>query len=212
MHYVRFPLSLRNVEDILRERGIDISHETVRYWWDKFGPLLAKEIRKKHTPRAYSNWRWHMDEVFVKINGKTHYLWRAVDHEGAVLDCYVSRYRNKSAALRFIKKLLKNYGKPRELVTDKLRSYGAALSALNLHHIHETSRYSNNRAENSHLHFRRKERSIYRFRQARTLQKFITIQGTFQNHFNSQRHLLNRENFKTSRDISLQQWQQFAVA
>jgi putative transposase len=106
MMYVRYPLSLRNVEDLLHERGIDICHETVRYWWNKFGPLFAKEIRKKrlHPVPHHSNWKWHLDEVFVKINGETHYLWRAVDHEGEVLEAFVSKRRDRKAALTFFRK------------------------------------------------------------------------------------------------------------
>ena len=112
MMYVRFPLSLRNVEDLLHERGIDICHETVRYWWNRFGPMFAREIRKKrhHPTPNYSNWRWHLDEVFVKINGHTHYLWRAVDHEGEVLEAFVSKRRDRKAALVFLKKIMKRYG------------------------------------------------------------------------------------------------------
>ncbi len=107
MMYVRFPLSLRNVEDLLHERGIDICHETVRYWWNRFGPLFAAEIRKSRirNPRLYSNWQWHLDEVFLKINGVTHYLWRAVDHEGEVLESFVTKRRDRKAALGFSQKL-----------------------------------------------------------------------------------------------------------
>ena len=108
MMYVRFPLSLRNVEDLLHERGINICHETIRYWWNRFGPMFAAEIRKRRVQsHAYSNWRWHLDEVFVKINGETHYLWRAVDHEGEVLESFVTKRRDRKAALRFLKKLMK---------------------------------------------------------------------------------------------------------
>ena len=109
MLYVRFPLSLRNVEDLLHERGIDISHETVRFWWQRFGPMFAAEIRRKRADRirAFSNWRWHVDEVFVKINGERHYLWRAVDHEGEVLEAVVTKRRNKKAALTFLRKLMR---------------------------------------------------------------------------------------------------------
>ena len=101
MLYVRFPLSLRNVEDLLHERGIDVSHETVRFWWNRFGPLFAAEIRRQRASRLRTGrqWRWHLDEVFVKINGRTHYLWRAVDHEGEVLESFVTRTRDKAAAL-----------------------------------------------------------------------------------------------------------------
>jgi putative transposase len=127
MMYVRFPLSLRNVEDLLHERGIDICHETVRYWWNRFGPMFAKEIRKKrmHPIANHSNWQWHLDEVFVKINGETHYLWRAVDHEGEVLESFVSRRRDRKAALVFLKKIMKKYGKSKSIVTDKLPSCGS---------------------------------------------------------------------------------------
>jgi putative transposase len=129
MMYVRFPLSLRNVEDLLHERGIDICHETVRYWWNRFGPLFASEIRKKRINQAqnYSNWKWHLDEVFVKINGETYYLWRAVDHEGEVLEAFVSKRRDRKAAKVFLKKIMKRYGQPQVIVTDRLGSYRAAI-------------------------------------------------------------------------------------
>jgi putative transposase len=128
MMYVRFPLSLRNVEDLLFERGIDISHETVRYWWNRFGPMCAVEIRRKRSAqmRQVTQWRWHLDEVNVKINGQLHYLWRAVDHEGEVLESFVTKTRDKAAALKFIKAAMKRYGSPKAIVTDRLRSYGAA--------------------------------------------------------------------------------------
>src|SRR6056297_2863623 len=132
MMYVRFPLSLRNVEDLLHERGIDISHETVRFWWNRFGPMFAAEIRRNRASRmrSHSNWQWHLDEVFVKINGETHYLWRAVDHEGEVLESYVTKRRDRKAALKFIRNSMKRYGQPRIVVTDKLRSYGAAMKVI----------------------------------------------------------------------------------
>jgi len=131
MMYVWFPLSLRNVEDLLHERGINICHETIRYWWNRFGPMFAAEIRKRRVQsHAYSNWRWHLDEVFVKINGETHYLWRAVDHEGEVLESIVTMRRDRRAAQRFLKKLMKQYGAPKMIVTDRLRSYRAAMSEL----------------------------------------------------------------------------------
>ncbi len=180
MLYVRFPLSLRNVEDLLHERGIDISHETVRFWWNRFGPLFAAEIRKRRANRmrAYSNWQWHLDEVFVKINGETHYLWRAVDHEGEVLESYVTKRRDRKAALKFLRKSMKRYGQPHIIVTDKLRSYGAAMKVLGNAERQETGRWLNNRAENSHLPFRRRERAMLCFRRMRSLQKFVTVQST----------------------------------
>ena len=123
MMYVRFPLSLRNVEDLLHERGIDICHETVRYWRNRFGPMFAREIRKKRTHPIpnYSNWKWHLDEVFVKINGETHYLWRAVDHEGEVLESYVTKRRDRKAALKFLRKTMKRYGNPEPIMLVLLR-------------------------------------------------------------------------------------------
>ena len=146
MMYVRFPLSLRNVEDLLHERGIDICHETVRYWWNRFGPFFAAEIRKRRGSRmrAYSNWQWHLDEVFVKINGEMHYLWRAVDHEGEVLESYVTKRRDRKAALKFIRKSMKRYGQPHIIVTDKLRSYGAAMKNIGNAAKQETGRWLNN--------------------------------------------------------------------
>ncbi len=130
--YVKYPLSLRNVEDLLAERGIDISHETVRQWWNRFGPLFASQIRKKRAGArcGIPQWRWHLDEVFVKINGEQRYLWRAVDHEGEVLEVIVTTRRDRAAALRLLKTLMKKYGQPREIVTDKLRSYGAAMKMI----------------------------------------------------------------------------------
>ena len=131
MMYIRYPLSLRQVEDILFERGIDICHETVRFWWNRFGPMFAAEIRKRRVQsQTYSRWRWHLDEVFVKINGETHYLWRAVDHEGEVLESFVTKTRGKKAALKFLRKAMRRHGRPEVIVTDRLRSYGAALKEI----------------------------------------------------------------------------------
>ena len=125
MMYVRYPLSLRNVEDLLAERGIDISHETVRFWWNWFGPMFAAEIRKRRAVhmRGCPQWRWYLDEVFVKVNGKLCYLWRAVDHEGEVLEAVVTARRDKAAALKLLKRILRKYGVPRSIVTDRLRGY-----------------------------------------------------------------------------------------
>ena len=132
MMYVKYPLSLRNVEDLLFERGIDICHETVRLWWNRFGSMFAAEIHRKRVKhmRAYTHWRWHLDEVYVKINGEMRYLWRAVDHEGEVLESFVTTTRDKAAALKFIKKAMKRHGRPQAVVTDGLRSYGAALKEI----------------------------------------------------------------------------------
>ena len=121
MMYIRYPLSLRQVEDLLFERGIDICHETVRFWWNRFGPMFAAEIRKRRVRHSsYSQWRWRLDAVFVKINGETHYLWRAVDHEGEVLEVFATKRRDRRAALKFLKRTMKRYGRPLSIVTDRL--------------------------------------------------------------------------------------------
>ena len=155
MIYVRYPLSLSNAEDLLHERGIDISHETVRFWWNRFGPLFAAEICKKRVLhlRAHLNWQWHLDKVFVKINGETHYLWRAVDHEGEVLESYITKRRDHKTALKFLIKTMKHYGQPHVIVTDLLGSYGTAMKVIANADRQETARWKNNRAENFHLPF-----------------------------------------------------------
>jgi len=188
MMYVKFPLSLRNAEDLLHERGIDICHETVRFWWNRFGPLFAGEVRRKrvdHT-RAYTHWKWHLDEVYVKINGELHYLWRAVDHEGEVLESFVTKTRDKAAALKFIKKAMKRHGEAKAITTDGLRSYKAVMKEIGNAEKQEVGRWANNRAENSHQPFRRRERAMLRFRRMKTLQKFASVHGSVHNHFNSE--------------------------
>jgi len=214
MMYVRFPLSLRNVEDLLHERGIDICHETVRYWWNRFGPIFAKEIRKKrmHPISNHSNWRWHLDEVFVKINGETHYLWRAVDHEGEVLESYVTKRRDRQAALIFLKKIMKRHGQPRAIVTDRLRSYRAAMKIIGNESTQEVGRWKNNRCENTHLPFRRREYAMLKFRRMRSLQKFVSIHASVFNHFNKERHLNSRVTYKVQREAALVEWQQLCAA
>ena len=213
MMYVRFPLSLRQVEDLLHERGIDVSYETVRFWWNRFGPMFAAEIRKKRTAsmRGVPQWRWHLDEVFVRINGETHYLWRAVDHEGEVLEAFVTKRRNRKAALRFLKKTMKRYGRPKIIVTDKLRTYRAAMKVIGNKSRQETGRWLNNRAENSHQPFRRREKAMAKFRSPATLQKFVSIHSSIQNHFNQERHLYNRQDFKLNRTTALAEWRQLAA-
>jgi putative transposase len=155
MMYVRYPLSLRNVEDLLFERGIAICRETVRQWWNRFGPMFAGEIRRRRVQRtrAYTHWKWRFDEVYVKINGEMCYLWRAVDHAGEVLESFVTKERDKAAALKFIKTAMKRHGRPHAIVTDGLRSYGAALKEIGSADRQEIGRWKNNRAENSHLPF-----------------------------------------------------------
>jgi putative transposase len=213
MLYVRFPLSLRNVEDLLHERGIDVSHETVRYWWHRFGPIFAADIRKRRIEGMRSSrWRWHLDEMFVKINGETHYLWRAVDHEGEVLESFVTKTRDKKAALKFLKKALRKHGPVETLVTDKLRSYGVALKEIGAETLQETSRWLNIRAENSHLPFRRRERAMLRFRCMRCLQKFASVHASVHNHFNQERSLSSRDIFKLKRTAALREWRGLCAA
>ena len=212
MMYVRFPLSLRQVEDLLSERGIDICHETVRFWWNRFGPMFAAEIRKRLVDRSiYSNWRWHLDEVFARINGKTHYLWRAVDHEGEVLAVFATKRRDRKAALRFLKRAMKRYGRPEAFVTDRLRSYRAALRDIGMVTLQECGRWANNRAENSHQPFRRREGAMARFRDVKTLQKFAAVHASIHNHFNHERHLTRRDIFKRNRAAALAEWRRLAA-
>ncbi len=213
MLYIRFPLSLRNVDDLLHERGIDVSHETVRYWWNRFGPMFASEIRRKRVQRlrAFSKWKWHVDEVFVKVNGKRHYLWRAVDHEGEVLEAVVTKRRNKRAALKFLKKLMKRHGCADEMVTDRFPSYKAALRELGALDKQRTGRWLNNRVENSHLPFRRRERAMQRFRRMRSLQEFAAVHSSVYNHFNQERSLISRDTFKLTRTAALAEWRELGV-
>ena len=212
MMYVRYPLSLRQVEDLLFERGIDICHETVRFWWNRFGPMFAAEIRKRRVQNhSYSRWRWHLDEVFVRINGETHYLWRAVDHEGEVLEVFVTKRRDRKAALKFPKKTMKRYGRPEIVVTDKLRSYKAAMKVIGNEDREETGRWLNNRAENSHQPFRRRERAMAKFRSVKSLLKFVSAHASIHNHFNQGRHLNPRDDFKKNRATALAEWRQLAA-
>jgi putative transposase len=213
MLYIRYPLSLRQVEDLLFERGIDICHETVRLWWNRFGPMFVAEIRRRRARnlRAVRQWRWHLDEVFVKINGEMHYLWRAVDHEGEVLEVYATKRRDRKAALAFLKRAMKRYGRPRAIVTDRLRSYGAAMKDIGVERRQVCGRWLNNRAENSHQPFRRREGALPKFRDIKTLQKLASVHASLFNHFNTDRHLNRRNIFKQSRSAALAEWRQLAA-
>ena len=208
MMHVRFPLSLRNVEDLLFERGIDLCHETVRLWWNRFGPLLAADIRRQRVNRmrGFRQWKWHLDEMYVRMNGEMVYLWCAVDHEGEILESFVTQKRYKSADLVFMKKALKRHGIPKTIVTDGLRSYHAAMRDLGNADRREMGRRMNNRVENSHLPFRRRERAMLRFRQMKTLQKFASVHASLHNHFNSERHLVDRQTYKSRRSATLAEW------
>jgi putative transposase len=197
---------------LLFERGIDICHETVRFWWNRFGPMFAAEIRKRPIHhRPFSQWRWHLDEVFVRINGKTHYLWRAVDHECEVLEVFASKPRDRKAALAFLKRTMKRYGGPRSIVTDRLRSYRSAIKVIGNPANQECGPWLNNRAENSHQPFRRREGAMARFRDIKTLQKFASVHTSIHNHFNQDRHLNRRDIFKQNRPLALAEWHQLAA-
>ena len=213
MMYVRFPLSLRNVEDLLFERGIDICHEMVRHWWNRFGPLFAADVRRQRVSRmrCFRHWRWHLDEMYVKLNGEMVYLWRAVDQEGEILESFITRARDKAAALTFMKKALKRHGSPEAITTDGLRSYRAAMNERGNGDKQEVGRWANNRVENSHLTFRRRERAMLRFRRMKTLQKFASVHAKVHNHFALERHLVDRITYKARRSAALAEWQLLAA-
>jgi transposase-like protein len=202
--YLRFTLSFRDVEDLLAERGLDVSYETVRRWLLKFGPLFAKELRRR---RHRSTAQWHLDEMAVLIGGRQFWLWRAVDDEGEVLDLLVQRRRNAKAAARLMRKLLKKQGfAPDVLVTDKLRSYAAAKTQLRLSVRHEQGLRKNNRAENSHLPVRRRERKMQRFKSPGSAQRFLSFHASVHNTFNVQRHLVSRSTLRVLRGEAFQNW------
>src|SRR6202047_45338 len=195
--YLRFTLSYRDVEELLAQRGLDLSYESVRCWVLKFGPVIARRLRRRR-PRPSD--RWHLDEMVVQIAGKRMYLWRAVDDEGEVLDMLAQSRRDSRAALRLMRKLLRKQGfVPKLLVTDKLRSYGSAFRQLQLTCRHEQGLRKNNRAENSHQVVRRRERKLQRFKSARSAQRFLSLHGAVHNTFNFQRHLISRSTLRIFR-------------
>jgi putative transposase len=197
-------LSFRDVEDLLAERGVAISYETVRRWVNHFGPSIAAELRKRR-PRPHAV--WHLDEVYLKIAGRMVYLWRAVDAEGEVLDVLVQSKRNKHAALKLMRKLLRKYAVvPERLVTDDLRSYGAATLDLGIDHLHDRGRWKNNRAENSHQPPRRRERKMQRFKSAGSAQKFLSTHAAAYNTFNVQRHLTSAQSHCALRTAAMTTW------
>src|SRR3712207_4795445 len=208
--YLRFTLSYRDVEELLAERGIETSYETVRRWALKFGPVFAKNLRRLR-PRPSNT--WHLDEMAVRIGGKRMWLWRAVDSEGEVLDLLVQSKRDTKAALRLMRKLLKKHGyAPDELVTDKLGSYGAARRELRLSCRHEQGLRKNNRAENSHQAARRRERKQQRFKAAGSAQRFLAMQAPVHNTFNLQRHLVSRSTLRLFRAEAVQAWRNATAA
>ena len=202
--YLRFTLSFRDVEDLLAERGIAVSYETVRRWVNLFGPMIAANLRKR---RARPHSTWHLDEVYLKIDGRMVYLWRAVDAEGEVLDVLVQSRRDKHAALKLMRKLLKKYGfVPDRIITDDLRSYGAAAREIGIENRHERGRWKNNRAENSHQPTRRRERKMQGFKSPGSAQRFLSSHAAVYNTFNVQRHLATRQTHRTLRSEAMRTW------
>ena len=198
------------MEELLAERGLDMSYETVRSWVLKFGPIIARRLRRS---RPQPSNRWHLDEMVVRIVGKYMYLWRAVDHEGEVLEILVQRRRDKSAAVKLMRKLLRKHGfAPKTVTTDKLRSYGAALRHLGISCHHEQGLRQNNRAENSHQAVRRRERKMQRFRSAGSAQRFLSIHAAAHNNFNLQRHLVSRSTLRIFRTEAAAQWSRATAA
>ena len=188
--YHRFGLSFRDVEDLLAQRDITVTYETIRQWCQRFGPVYARRLRRR---RGRMGDTWHLDELFVTIQGRQQYLWRAVDEDGDVIDILVQSRRNRPAAVRFFRKLLKGQGcVPRRLITDKLRSYPAACRTVMPSVVHCTDRYANNRAEVSHQPTRQRERQMRGFKSAAQLQRFASVHGVVQNLFRVGRHLCGR--------------------
>jgi len=208
--YYSFSLSFRDVELLLAERGITVSYETVRRWCEKFAQTFANRLRRR---RPKPGDKWHLDEVFIKINGVQHYLWRAVDQHGVVLDILVQSGRNTKAAKRFFRKLLKGERfVPRVLVTDKLRSYGAAKRQVLKGVEHRQSRYLNNRAENSHQPTRRRERQMQRFKSPRQAQRFLSAHGLIRHHFHPCRHRFSAADYRLSRARAFEAWSEITCA
>jgi len=207
--YARFTLSFRDVEELLAERGIDASYETVRRWFLKFGPSIAANIRRSR-PRPSDH--WHLDEMVISIRGGKYWLWRAVDNEGEVLDFLVQRKRDAQAATKLMVKLLKKQGfAPSRVVTDRLRSYPVAFRAIGLTAEHDRGLRANNRAENSHQPIRRRERKLQRFKSPGSVQRFLAIHAATFNAFTHQRHLLRRPHFKELRAGSFRTWAKYGT-
>ena len=204
--YHRFSLSFRDVEDLLAERGIKVSYEAIRCWCIKFGPTYARSMRRKQGRLGDI---WHVDEMFVKINGERHYLWRAVDQDGDVIDILVTKRRDRQAAKRFFRKALKHQGRvPWQLVTDKLRTYQAAHGEIFPSVVHRTGRHENNRAEVSHQHTREQERQMRGFKSSRQAQRFLSVHGTIQNVFRVGRHHLKAVHYRLLRGRAFSDWQE----
>ncbi|WP_375137820.1 IS6 family transposase [Streptomyces sp. NWU49] len=204
--YFRFPLSFREVQELMPGRGVLVSYETVRRWCGKFGQQYANALRRRR-PRPGDT--WHLDEVFIKINGRLHYLWRAVDQDGNVLDILVQPRRDTQAAVRFFRRLLRNLEyTPRVVVTDKLRSYGAAHRQVMPRVEHRTSKYLNNRAENSHQPTRQRERAMKGFRSVGGAQRFLAAFSGISPHFRPRRHLMTAPDHRAEMTVRFAIWEQ----
>ena len=202
--YYRFNLSHRDVEDLLAERGITVSREAIRLWCIKFGALYARRLKRKH--RGYGD-TFYIDEVFIRIKGKQHYLWRAVDQDGEVVDVYLQARRDGAAAKRFFRRLLRSHGsEPRKVVTDKLRSYSVAHREVIPESIHVTDRYANNRAEQSHESTRVRERGMRRFKSVKQAQRFVTSHAAVSNLFNLGRHQVSAGHYRDLRVGAFNEW------
>ena len=202
--YYRFNLSHRDIENLLAQRGITVSREAIRLWCIKFGAIYTRRLKRSH--RGYGD-TFYIDEVFVKINGKQHYLWRAVDQDGDVVDVYLQAKRDGAAAKRFFKRLLRSHGgEPRKIVTDKLRSYGVAHRELIPKVIHGTAQYDNNRVEQSHENTRVRERGMRRFKSVRQAQRFLNTHAAVQNLFNLGRHLIRAQHYRDLRVSAFADW------
>jgi putative transposase len=206
--YHRFALSLRDVEDLLAERGITVSYETIRDWVGRFGRQFAARIRRD---RPAPSDKWHLDEVVVRINGRTHWLWRAVDANSDVLDILVQSRRDKAAALRFLRKLLKRWGRPRVMVTDKLRSYSAAKAEIAPQLEHRQHKGLNNRSEASHRHTRRREKIMGRFKSPRQAQRFLSAHDQTACMFRPKRHRLSARSYRHARSDACALWTEYAA-
>ncbi len=204
--YCRFTLSFRDVEELLAERGIEVSYETIRRWVARFGPQIARRLRRLR-PRAHP--QWHLDEMFVSFGGKRMYLWRAVDQNGEVLDVLVQPKRDKRAALKLMRRLLKRQGfAPSTLVTDKLRAYAAAVRELGLKACHHQAKWNNNRIESAHVPVRRRERKMQRFRSIGSAQRFLSIHAAIYNTFNTRRHLISASEHRQLQDEAFRRWRE----
>jgi putative transposase len=207
--YYRFNLSHRDIEDLLAERGISVSYETIRLWCNKFGSKYANRLKRKH--RGYGD-TFFIDEVFIRIDGKQHYLWRAVDQDGEVVDVFLQKRRDGAAAKRFFNRLLKKHkDEPRKIVTDKLRSYGVAHRELIPDTIHDTSQYANNRAELSHQPTRVRERGMRRFKSVVQAQRFLGVHAVVYNLFNLGRHLISASHYRIIRLRAFASWKSAVV-